>query len=254
MVNFWPTDNLDNYIRLKTRVEARMALVDITATGEDNLLDRVKDIVEDELTFRDKQLLRLREEVLDLEDFSENISLTEFTLDDFRADLMRYIETNRKILEEAPLGLYSVIPAHPDYTMIRQGVIFCLKQKGDSHGNEKVNPIQPYFLIYIYEKDLAVRYNFAQPKQILEIMRLLCAGKDTPYEQLCNLFDQQTNSGENMDHYDNLLKAAVRAIAKSFQKRTVGNLLSGREGVLMDKEKQVSSSDNFELVSWVTIR
>ena len=135
MVNFWPTDNLDNYIRLKTRVEARMALVDITATGEDNLLDRVKDIVEDELTYRDKQLLRLREEVLDLEDFDENISLTDFTLDDFRAELMRYIETNRKQLDDAPLGLYAVVPAHRDYSMIRPGVIFCLKQKGQSDGN-----------------------------------------------------------------------------------------------------------------------
>ena len=87
-----------------------MALVDITATGEDNLLDRVKDIVEDELTYRDKQLLRLKEEVLDLEDFDENISLTEFTLDDFRIDLMRYIENNRKQLEEAPLGFMPLFP------------------------------------------------------------------------------------------------------------------------------------------------
>jgi hypothetical protein len=254
MVNFWPTDNLDNYIRLKTRVEARMALVDITATGEDNLLDRVKDIVEDELTYRDKQLLRLREEVLDLEDFDENISLTEFTLDDFRADLMRYIETNRKQLEEAPLGLYAVAPAHPDYSTIRPGIVFCLKQKGQSDGNEKVNPVQPYFLVYIYEKDLAVRYNFAQPKQILEIMRLICADKTVPYENLCNLFDQQTCNAQDMDTCNSLLNAAIRAIAGSFKKRTAGQLISSRNGVLPDRKKQVRSSDDFELITWIVIK
>ena len=254
MVNFWPTDNLDNYIRLKTRVEARMALVDITATGEDNLLDRVKDIVEDEITYRDKQLLRLREEVLDLEEFDENISLTEFTLDDFRADLMRYIEANRKQLEEAPLGLYAVVPAHPDYVMIRPGVIFCLKQKGNSLGNEKVNPIQPYFLVYLYEKDLAVRYNFAQPKQILEIMRLLCVDKNVPYENLCNLFDQETCNAQDMDSYNSLLDATVRAIAGSFKRRTAGQLVSSRDGVLPGKDKQVRSSDDFELITWIVVK
>ncbi|MCK4814536.1 ATP-dependent helicase, partial [bacterium] len=254
MVNFWPTDNLDNYIRLKTRVEARMALVDITATGEDNLLDRVKDLVEDELTFRDKQLLRLREEVLDLEDFNENVSLNEFTLDDFRIDLMRYIENNLQRLEEAPLGLYAVVPTHPDYPVIRPGVIFCLKQKGDSSGNEKVNPLQPYFMVYLYDNDRVIRYNFAQPKQILEILRMLCSEKTTPYEKLCNLFDQHTKNGEDMSQYDGLLNAAVKAIAGSFKKRTLSNLLSGRDGVLSDLSKQVSSSDDFELVTWIVIR
>ncbi len=254
MINFWPTDNLDNYIRLKNRVEARMALVDITATGEDNLLDRVKDLVEDELTYRDKQLLRLKEEVLDLEDFDENVSLNEFTLDDFRVDLMRYIENNRRRLEEAPLGLYAVVPAHPDYPVIRPGVIFCLKQKGDSAGNEKVNPLQPHFLVYLYDNDRVIRYNFAQPKQILEISRMLCAERTTPYEKLCNLFDQHTKNGEDMSQYDGLLNAAVKAIARSFKKRTLSNLLSGRHGVLSDRDKHVTSSDDFELVTWIVIR
>lgn len=254
MVNFWPTDNLDNYIRLKTRVEARMALVDITATAEDNLLDRVKDIVEDELTYRDKQLLRLREEVLDLEDFDENISLTDFNLDDFRADLMRYIEANRKQLEESPMGLYAVVPSNPDYPVIRPGVIFCFRQKGDNTGNDKINPIQPYFLVYIYETDLAVRYNFAQPKQILEIARLLCAEKTVPYESLCNLFDQQTCNGEDMSRYNTLLETAVKAIAQSFKKRTVSNLLSGRQGVLISKDRQAETQDDFELITWIVVK
>jgi SNF2 family DNA or RNA helicase len=254
MVNFWPTDNLDNYIRLKTRVEARMALVDITATGEDNLLDRVKELVEDELTYRDKQLLRLREEVLDLEDFDENISLTEFNLDDFRADLMRYIEANRTALEESPLGLYAVVPAHPGYPVIQPGVIFCLKQRGDSSGNENINPVQPYFLVYLYERDLAVRYNFAQPKQILEIMRMLCAEKTVPYENLCNLFDQETQDGEDMTRYNGLLDSAIKAIARSFKRRTVSQLLSGRNGVLVPEEKQLQSSEDFDLVTWVVIK
>jgi len=96
------------------------------------------------MKYRDKQLLRLREEVLDLEDFSESVTLNEFTLDDFRIELSNYITSNRKLLEDAPLGLYSVVPPHPDHQVISPGVVFCFKQKGDVTSSETVNPLQPY--------------------------------------------------------------------------------------------------------------
>ncbi|MDP8323190.1 MAG: helicase-related protein, partial [Candidatus Stygibacter australis] len=114
LVNFWPTEDLNNYIRLKDRVEARMALVDITATAEDNLLesDQIESLLKDDIKYRDKQLLRLKDEILDLEEMDENISLTDFTLDDFRIELLNYIQNNREKLESAPLGLYAVVP-HP---------------------------------------------------------------------------------------------------------------------------------------------
>jgi SNF2 family DNA or RNA helicase len=131
LVNFWPTPNLDQYISLKYRVEARMALVDIAATLEDNLLqrDELQDLIADDLRYRDRQLLRLKDEVLDLEDLQESISLTEFTLDDFRIDLLKYLETNRSILDAAPFGLYTVVPPHDEIKTIAPGVIWCLKQQ-----------------------------------------------------------------------------------------------------------------------------
>jgi ERCC4-related helicase len=93
LVNFWPTQDLDKYVNLKNRVEARMALVDIAATFEDNILktDEIEELIHEDMRYRDKQLLRLREEILDLEDFSESVALNEFTLDDFRIELSKYI-------------------------------------------------------------------------------------------------------------------------------------------------------------------
>jgi hypothetical protein len=255
LVNFWPTQDLNKYINLKNRVEARMALVDIAATLEDNLLepDDIEVLIQDDLKYRDKQLLRLKDEVLDLEDFNETVAINEFTLDDFRIELSNYIESNRKLLEDAPLGLYAVVPTHPDYPTIAPGVIFCLQQKGDSAGNEKVNPLQPYFLVYVRD-DKVVRFTFAQPKQILEIYRLLCSGKTTPYEELCDLFGQETDNGNDMKKYNELLEKSVESCAKSFQKRAIGNLLSGRGGVLPKREKQVNEKTDFELITWLVIR
>ena len=232
-----------------------MALVDITATQGDNLLEpeEIQDILEDDLKYRDQQLLRLRDEVLDLEDFNESVALNEFTLDDFRIDLMNYIESNRKSLEDAPFGLYTVVPPHPEYQMITKGVIFCLRQKGDSMDNEKINPLQPYFLVYIRE-DGEVRYTFAQPKQILEMYRLLCADVKRTYENLCTLFDKQTDNGKDMTRYNDLLQKAVNSLTRTYRKRAISNLVAGRGGTLVKPQKQVRDVTDFELITWLVIQ
>ena len=233
LVNFWPTPDLNRYIRLKNRVEARMALVDISATQGDNLLEpsEIEDMIEADLKYRDQQLLRLKDEVLDLEELNESVALNEFTLDDFRIDLIHYIESERKTLEDAPFGLYAVVPPDPDYQTIKKGVVFCLRQKGDSTGNEKINPLQPYYLVYVRE-DGEVRFTFAQSKQILEMFRLLCAGVKQPYEQLCDMFDMETDSGKDMTLYNDLLNKAVSSLSRTFQKKAISELLSRRGGKL----------------------
>ena len=255
LVNFWPTPDLNRYINLKNRVEARMALVDITATQGDNLLapEEIQDVITDDLQYRDQQLLRLKDEVLDLEDFDENVALSEFTLDDFRLELIKYLESNRKQLEDAPLGLYTIVPAPPDSSIIAPGVVFCLKQKEDSIENEQINPTQPYFLIYIRE-DRVVRFTFARPKQILEVYRLLCAGVDTAYDDLCALFDRLTNNGADMTQYSDLLQKTVDSLSRTYDKRAISNLLSGRGGVLPTQAKQIRQTTDFELITWLVIK
>ncbi|MDZ4159226.1 MAG: hypothetical protein U1B80_05480, partial [Anaerolineaceae bacterium] len=198
------------------------------------------------------QLKRLKEEVLDLEDFNETVALTDFTLDDFRADLSRYIEANRQLLQDSPFGLYAVVPINPQYPIIQPGVIFCLKQKGDTNGGGTVNPLQPYYLVYILD-DNTVRLSFAQPKQILEIYRELCVGNNTPLETLCAQFNLATHNGEDVSHFTNLLEKAVASIERTYKKRAVGSLFTDRGAVLPEKSKQVTQSTDFELITWLII-
>lgn len=270
LVNFWPTKDLDNYINLKERVEARMALVDITATADDNVLatDQITDLIEEDLKYRNRQLKKLREEVLDLEDMDENISLTDFTLDDFRIELLNFLEKNREKLQNAPLGLYAVVPSpsgeylnfldsdkfsQSEKEIIKPGVVYCLRQTGDTEGNEEVNPLKPYFLVYIRE-DGNVRYNYTNAKHILEIYRLMCQGKTEPFEQLCDIFNAETNQGENMEQYSGLLKNAVSEIIRVFKKRTTQKLFTDRGALLIPKSKQVNDLNNFELITWLIIK
>ena len=254
LVNFWPTQDLNKYINLKNRVEARMALVDLSATAEDNVLksENLEELITEDLRYRDKQLLRMKDEILELEDFNESVSLVEFTLDDFRMELAAYIEANRQKLEETPFGLYALVPSHSESGTVKPGVVFCLKHDHAAASNEAINPLQPYFLVYIRD-DGEVRYNFTSPKQILEIFRSLCQGQDKPHKKLCELFDQQTENGENMDHYSELLEKAVRAILAQSNQRNMKNLFSGRGGKLADASDQPKKVDDFELITWLVI-
>jgi len=255
LVNFWPTQDLEKYVNLKNRVEARMALVDIAATFEDNILktDEIEELIQEDMRYRDKQLLRLREEVLDLEDFSESVALNEFTLDDFRIELSKYIEANRKLLQDAPLGLNAVVPPHSEHQVIAPGVVFCLKQKGDAKSGDTVNPLQPYYLVYARD-DGTVRFTFAQPKQILEIYRVLCSGKAEAYQQLCQLFDTETNNGTDMKKYNALLDTAVESIARTFQKRLAAGLQASRDFVIPKQKEQARETTDFDLVTWLVIQ
>lgn len=264
LVNFWPTKDLDNYIKLKSRVEARMALVDISGTNEDNLLNKeqIQELVEDDLKFRDKQLKRLQDEVLDMDELNEGgVSLSNFSLDDFRMDLLNFIEANRKELEAAPLGIYALVAHKLDSTLFNQdasevvkpGVIFCLRQLGDSAGNEKVNPLQPYFLVYV-RNDGTVRYNFTHPKQILDIYRLLCAGKNEPIQQLCDLFNEETNNGQDISEYTALLHHAINAIKGTFKKKNLSMLTGNRNAIIVSQEKQADGVNKFELITWLILK
>ncbi len=275
LVNFWPTQDLDRYINLKTRVEARMALVDVTATGDDNLLnaEQLTDLITDDLNYRNQQLKRLQNEVLDLEDMDETLSLTDFTLDDFRVELLNFLEANRRRLVDAPEGLYAVVPAPgggraalseratlsgrafstAEQKIIQPGVIFCLRHKDAGAGAAAVNPLSPYFLVYVRD-DGTVRYNYTHAKSILEIYRRLCQGRATPYAELCDLFNAETADGTDMARYTGLLQKAAREIVQVFRRKSHLKLTTDRGALLLPQVNQAQDIGDFELVTWLVIK
>jgi SNF2 family DNA or RNA helicase len=251
MINFWATAELDQYLNLKNRVEARMALVDISATGSDNLL-LTEDDANDELNYRDEQLKRMKDEVLDLEELNDGATLTDFNFDDFRADLGGYLDLERDKLANAPLGLYGIVPEQPDLN-IHKGVIFCLQQKVyQQEKGQQVNPLTPFFLIYIQD-DGKVRRNFVEAKHTLEIFKMLCIDKDEPYEALCQLFDDQTSDGSDMTHYYDLVAKSVDAISEAFQEKEIIKLATGRGALLPVVSEQITNPTDFTLVTWLVI-
>ena len=177
--------------------------------------------------------------MLDLEDFNESVALNEFTLDDFRMELASYIEANREKLEEAPFGLYAVVPPHAEYQSIKPGAIYCLKQRHRSQRQRSREPACNRTFWSTSATTAKSATTSPQPKQILEIFRAVCQGKTEPYAELCELFDQETSNGQDMSRYSALLDKAVAAIAAQFGRKNAGNLFAGRGGKLTEASKQV---------------
>ena len=266
LVNFWPVADLDHYLGIKLRVEARMALVDLAATQTDNLLDpgQLEDLIKEDLLFRDRQLKRLKDEVLDLEDLDGSVSLADFSLDEFRLDLLRYLEANRAQLEEAGEGLYAVVPPKEElFVKAQPGALFCLRHRATAKKSSdpavkpaestRLNPLAPYYLVYVHD-DGTVRFSFAQPKESILLLRDLTAGEPAAFEKLCDLFDQRTQDGADMSHYNGLLTKALASIEHTFQKRAAASLLSGRGAVLPTAaEAPTSNGDDFDLVTWLVL-
>ena len=255
MINYWPTEDMEVYLRLRNRVESRMALADATASGDDDPLNEwTYEQAQMELNFRDKQLERLRDEVIDLDDLSDSVVMSDFTLDYFFTQLLKYLEKNRAKLEATPKGAYAVTKYEANPT--EKGVIFFLHLKNASENKQEKNasPIHPYYTVYIRDNG-DIRYGCANAKQVLDLFEASAVGEDDVIDELCLQFDQNTENGQNMEHYNKLLDAVITHITRSHTTTQVQSIKRGspRNTRLTPASKAPKDSADFELVTWLVI-
>ena len=256
MINYWPTEDMEVYLRLQSRVESRMVLADAAASGDDDPLNEFTyEQAQMELNFRDAQLKQLREDVLDLDDLSDGIVMSDFTFDYFFAQLLKYLERKRDELEATPNGAYAVTTNENSPT--ETGVIFFLRQLNTTTDKEKKtpSPVYPYYTVYI-RKNGDIRYGCANAKQVLDLFEASAVGKSDELPELCLQFDQETQHGKNMEAYNKLLNAVIAHITRSHQKTQTQNLgRSGTRGFKLPVASEAPrDSSDFELVTWLIIQ
>ena len=252
LVNFWPNMELDEYIKLKGRVENRMVMVDVSSTGEENIIENSDKKKMNDLEYRKTQLMQLKDEVIDLEDISSGISITDLTFNDFKIDLMEYMKENRQKLEEAPTGIYSIVKIDDSLKeTVKPGVIFTLRQvKGFGKAKDQ-NPLYPFFLTYI-TNDGEVKLSYLHVKKILDYYKKLCLGEKDVLLDLVNEFNQETNDGRNMQEYSDLLASCIDNVLG--KKEEIGvNSLFHRGGTSPVKNTR-TGLEEFELVTFLILR
>lgn len=245
LVNYWPDISLDEYINLKDRVESRMTIVDVTATGDDNVLSAKAN----DLSYRKEQLKRLQEEVVELEDLKTGVSITDLGLNDFRMDLMGMVEKYGEPTT-APNGMHTVVPANQEKGL-NPGVIFALKNINDTVNIDQQNRLHPYYLVYI-SNDGEIVADHTEVKLLLDLTRSCCKNKNSHIANVCALFNSATQDGRNMEPYSNLLSDAIRSMVDVKEEKDLDSLFSSGETTAL--VNSIQGLDDFELLAFIVIQ
>ena len=245
LVNYWPDITLDEYINLRERVESRMVIADVSATGDDNVLSAKAN----DVSYRKEQLRRLQEEVIELEDLKTGVSITDLGLNEFRMDLLSYVKTSGD-LAGVPTGMHAVVSAVPDKGL-PPGVVFALRNRNRGVNVNQQNRLHPYYLIYV-GKDGAVVTNHMDVKKILDLLRTACKGRSEPVLDACRVFNRDTHDGREMQVYSNLLGQAIRSMIDMKEAKDIDSLFTGKKTTaLVDT---IAGLDEFELVAFVVVQ
>jgi Helicase conserved C-terminal domain/SNF2-related domain len=250
LVNFWPNMELEEYINLEQRVSGRMVLLDISATGEENLIELQSGNQMNDLEYRRKQLLKLQDAVIDLEDLSTGVSIADLTLTDFRIDLAQYFNAHPGVLESLPVGTCAVTTTTE--AEIAPGIIFCLRAEGNAakRSAEAGYPLGTQYLVHVGD-DGTVLLPYTHAKQILDRLKRLCLGRDLPDAGACARFDKDTKHGEDMRAAQRLLAAAVASVVGKNEERAVASLFT--PGGTHAMKGEFAGINDFEVVAWLSV-
>ncbi|UQA21623.1 helicase-related protein [Stenotrophomonas sp. NY11291] len=250
LVNFWPNMELEEYINLEQRVSGRMVLLDVSATGEENLIEQQSGNAMNDLEYRRKQLLKLQDTVIDMEDLSTGVAITDLTLTDFRIDLAQYLKSHPGKLDTQPLGAYAVTTTLD--ADIPPGVIFCLQACGPTvkAAASSDYPLAPHYLVHVGD-DGTVLLPYPQAKRILDRLKRLALGRERPDDSACARFDKASKGGEDMRHAQKLLAAAVASVAGKHEERAVASLFT--PGGTHAMKGEFAGSGDFEVVAFLVV-
>jgi superfamily II DNA or RNA helicase len=238
MINFFPNVELNDYLQLEQRVKGKMLGVNLTSTGDEDLLSPEMN----DFMFRKKQLERLQEEVVDMDDLNDNISLTDLNMNDYLYELAGYIKEHPEI-KQVPKGIYSVVDGGT------KGTIFCFKHHSDISKPNNESSLYPYYIMYMTESG-EVHFGNKNAREALKEFRRLCYDKNIPIAELFNKFNKETRNAENMSKYSSLLNKAIQAIQGEEDKNAQISIFdfSG-----YNNEFANTSSDDFELISFLVV-
>lgn len=244
LVNYWPDMELDDYIKLKGRVESRMKATVITSTGDDNLLSANE---KGDLEYRRNQLKKLQNEVVDIEDMDTGVNIMDLGLNEFRLDLLANLKEHPN-MDLTPFGMSAVVNASE---LIEPGVMYVLKNKSNGVNIDRSNLLHPFYMVYLSHTGTVI-CDHLSPKKLLDKMRYACKDKTEPDKVLCKQFNKETRDGKNMRHYSDLLQSAIESIITVKEESDIDSLFSVGETSALTYN--IKGLDDFELICFLVIK
>lgn len=239
MINFFPNLELNEYLDLERRVKKKIVLTNLTATGDEDFLNPELN----EISFRRKQLEKLRDEVIDIDDVNDSISLTDLNMNEYLYELSQYIKHNPEI-RKTPKGILSLTDGET------AGVVFCFKHTEQVEKPKNDSSLYPYYLIYV-GNDGTIKVGNDSPRNLLKLYRKMTMDKSEPNKKLVESFMRETKDMTEMTFYSELLNKAIDSIQ--------GKESTKAEQTIFDfggynNQFEYSVVSDFELISFLIVR
>lgn len=238
MINFFPNMELNDYLGLEARVKGKMTTLNLVSTGDEDVLTPEMN----DFNFRKRQLERLKDEVIDIEDANDNISLTDLNMNEYLNELSEYIQ-NVPEIKKVPKGVYSVTDGD------NVGVLFCFKHRNDANKPKSDSSLYPYYLIYMRNNG-EVFYGNGQAREVVKQFRKLCYKKKQPIMELFQQFFVRTNNAKDMQFYSDLLNKAIKSIRGEEESKATQLMFDfgGFNNAFAEE-----TADDFELISFLVV-
>lgn len=252
-VNFWPAENYDDFLRLRKRVESRMAL--LSTIGAEIDPDISPDMYK--ITELNPLLSKQEEKMLeqlqitwdDVEDNREMLGFDKLSLETFRQELFELFQQKGKELEQIPNGVFTGFKANPDLftSNIPKGIIALI----GSPKRKFIDKDFKYKTIHLLYSD-----KFSEPAYINEydILSILRKHKLTKRYLPENVENSSSNS---IKEYSEYLKKWLDWKAGKKAVDEIQSLFS--DGINEDnKPKKTKLEDfyvpeNFDLITWFVV-
>ncbi len=225
---FWPTKDIEEYLRLKRRIDARKTLV--SQTGGTETFDETITELDKR---REEDIKKLRNDSLTLDELSETKSLSNLSMHDFIEELFAWLKENRDILDSIPLGTVAAVSG--EGSSKEPEVVFCLKGRSEQRQDKNEathSPLYRVIALKMSEHVQAVRHDQKSFREALTLMRSM----------------QETNPTIDNEAQDELARQLVEANSLKIYNEMLSKALEWAKNSV---EEDVSSTGAWELVSWM---
>ena len=110
-INYWPSDNINNYLNLKGRIEERMTMMKLAGsevqTEFTNELKKMAENIDFEDKMNQRMLIQMQTSWDDIEKNEAGLGFDNLSLEDFRQDLFEKLKTEKDYYLKMPKGVFT---------------------------------------------------------------------------------------------------------------------------------------------------
>ena len=260
VLNFWPTDNINEYLNLEDRIVDRLVAVRLTgAEVNKDLIDKLtKKMVNDNTDESQKRKL-LEQMTLSIEDIedSKSFGFSDLTLDIFRQELNASIRLDAKKWERIPKGSFSGFKITNIDLCPENGVIALMGYPARNKTNQS-HAFKTFKLIYLDEQG-----NLVDDSQIKTLTAL-----STHFKEKRNVPEKVDKRDlEELNKYSAMFETYFSNLNNSNSnenKREKADTIKGlKSGSILSKVKESNTEngleellkkENYELIAWMIVK